>query len=198
AELSQKVGTTIDLKVAPGFFLYNASTLAGLSNENAFNGTTENLKVIVIPGELSFANIGGAGYALRGYWDFAYNTTAEDRVREAYAQPATVDEDPMAWLVGVSYGYGTGKLAGDWKLSADYREIGLGSIDPNINDSDFAFSRLNQKGFKFSASYNLTDFASLNGTYFKTEEKDDLPGAGPAVANLDHSQTLQVDLNVKF
>jgi polyhydroxyalkanoate synthesis regulator phasin len=198
AELSQKVGTTIDLKVAPGFFLYNASTLAGLSNENAFNGTTENLKVIVIPGELSLANIGGAGYALRGYWDFAYNTTAEDRVREAYAQPASVDEDPMAWLVGVSYGYGTGKLAGDWKLSADYREIGLGSIDPNINDSDFAFSRLNQKGFKFSASYNLTDFASLNGTYFKTEEKDDLPGAGPAVANLDHSQTLQVDLNVKF
>ena len=198
AELTQKIGSRLEAKIAPGFFLYNASTLLGLSNENAFNGTTENLKVIVIPGELAFKDVGGTGYGLKAYWDFAYNTTAEDRVREAYAQPASVDEDPTAWLVGVSYGYGTGKLAGDWKLSADYREIGLGSIDPNINDSDFAFSRLNQKGFKFAASYNLTDFTSLNATYLKTEEKDDLPGNGPAVANLDHSQTLQVDLNLKF
>ena len=198
AEISQKFGSSIEAKIAPGFFLYNASTLAGLTNESAFNGTTENLKVVVLPGELSFANLGGAGYSLRGYWDLAYNTTAEDRVREAYAQPASVDEDPLAWLVGLSYGYGAGKTAGDWKVSIDYREIGLGSIDPNINDSDFAFSKLNQKGIKASVSYNLTDFASINATYFDTEEKDALPGAGPAVANLDHSETLQLDLNVKF
>ncbi|HLP09310.1 MAG TPA: putative porin, partial [Opitutaceae bacterium] len=149
-------------------------------------------------GELSFKDLGGAGYSLKAYWDLAYNTTAEDRVREAYAQPASVDEDPLAWLVGLSYGYGAGKTAGDWKISADYRQIGLGSIDPNINDSDFAFSRLNQEGFKISAAYNLTDFASLNATYMNTQEKEALPGAGPGVANLDSSDLFQLDLNVKF
>jgi len=198
AELSQKIGSRLELKAAPGFFLYNASTLAGLGNEAAFNGTTENLKVIVLPGELSFKDLGGAGYGLKAYWDIAYNTTAEDRVREAYAQPASVDEDPLAWLVGLSYGYGAGKTAGDWKVSADYRQIGLGSIDPNINDSDFAFSRLNQEGFKISAAYNLTDFASLNATYMNTQEKEALPGSGPGVANLDSSDLFQLDLNVKF
>jgi hypothetical protein len=197
-ELSQKIGSRAELKAAPGFFLYNASTLAGLTNESAFNGTTENLKVIVLPGELSFKDVGGAGYGLKAYWDIAYNTTAEDRVREAYAQPASVEEDPLAWLVGLSYGYGAGKTAGDWKISADYRQIGLGSIDPNINDSDFAFSRLNQEGFKISAAYNLTDFASLNATYMSTQEMEALPGAGPGIANLDSSDLFQLDLNVKF
>lgn len=198
AELSQKIGSRVELKAAPGFFLYNASTLAGLGNEAAFNGSTENLKVIVLPGELSFKDVGGAGYGLKAYWDVAYNTTAEDRIREAYAQPASVSEDPLAWLVGLSYGYGAGKTAGDWKISADYRQIGLGSIDPNINDSDFAFSRLNQEGFKISAAYNLTDFASLNATYMSTQEMEALPGAGPGIANLESSDLFQLDLNVKF
>jgi hypothetical protein len=197
-EVARKLGDNLSLKIAPGYFLYNASTLAGLGNENAFNGTTENLKVAVLPGELSFKNFGGAGRGLKLYWDFAYNTAAEDRVREAYAQPASVDEGALAWLVGLSYASGSGKTAGDWKLSADYREIGLGSIDPNINDSDFAFSHLNQKGIKVAASYNLTDFASVNATYMRTKELDDLPGTGPAYADLDSSDLFQLDLNVKF
>ncbi len=198
AELSKQLGTAASFTIAPGFFLYNASTVAGLTNEDAFNGTTENLRVIVLPGELSFKNVGGEGYGLKVYWDLAYNTAADDRVTEAYAQPASVDEDPLAWLLGASYGFGAGKTAGDWKVAFDYREIGLGSIDPNINDSDFAFSNLNQKGFRLSASYNVTDFASVNATYVQTKEKDDLPGAGPGVANLDSSDLLQLDLNVKF
>lgn len=117
---------------------------------------------------------------------------------EAYLQPASVDADPTAWLVGVRYGFGSVKAAGDWKLSLDYREIGLGSIDPNINDSDFAFSHLNQKGFKFGAGYNVTDFVTVNATYMQTDELQDLPGAGPGIADLDSSDLFQLDLNVKF
>lgn len=201
AEFSRKFGALNANKVtlAPGFFFYNASTVGGLGNESAFSGTTENFRVILLPGEFSFKNFGGReGYNAKLYWDFAYNTAAEDRVTEAYLAPASVDEDPLAWLVGVSYGLGSGKTAGDWKLSADYREIGLGSIDPNINDSDFGASHLNQKGFKFSASYNLAEFATLNATYFLTEEKEDLPGTGPSFADLDSSDVLQLDVVVKF
>lgn len=198
AEFAKGFGAGNKLVLAPGFFFYNASTVAGLGNESAFNGTTENLRVIVLPGELSFKDFGREGHSLKAYWDIAYNTAADDRVTEAYGQPSTVDEDPLAWLVGVSYGLGSGKTSGDWRVAVDYREIGLGSIDPNINDSDFAFSNLNQKGFKFSASYNVADFATLNATYVLTEEKDELPGAGPGIADLDSSDLLQLDVNLKF
>lgn len=198
AEFAQKLGSAVTLKVAPGYQFYNASTISLSTNESPFNGTTENLHILLLPGEVSFADLGGAGRGLKLYWDIAYNTKADERVSEAYGQPASVDSDPLAWLVGLSYAFGSGKSAGDWKVSADYREIGLGSIDPNINDSDFAFSNLNQKGIKVSGSYNLNDFTSINATYFNTKELQDLPGAGPVMADLDSSHTLQLDLNVKF
>jgi polyhydroxyalkanoate synthesis regulator phasin len=198
AEINQKLGQSSSLKVAPGFLTYNLSTLAGLTNENAFNGPTAHLKVFTLPGEISFKNVGGEGTWLKPYWDIAYNMDADDRVHQVYAQPASVDEDPLAWLVGVGYGKGNGKVAGDWSIKADYREIGLGSIDPNINDSDFAFSRVNQKGFKIGGSYSINPFTTFNVTYFNTKEKESLTGAGPAVANLDSSEIWQLDLVVKF
>lgn len=211
----KQVAGPATVRVAPGFLVYNASTMVGNDgapapgNESAYVGTNENLKVVTLPGEIAFKDFGGAGYALRVYGDLAYNTESENRVKEAYytkasPKPASVDDAPLAWLLGVGYGYGLGKTQGDWKVSADYREIGLGSIDPNINDSDFAFSRLNQKGFKFAGSYNLTDFASVNLTYFLTSELNSLPGSGLSnaaaskLADLDHSRTCQIDLNVKF
>ncbi|HSH96613.1 MAG TPA: putative porin [Roseimicrobium sp.] len=194
AEFKQKFGSKAALTLAPGYFFYNASTLAGLTNEDAFNGTTENISVLVLPGDISFKL--GAN-TLKFYGDLAYNTSSDDRAVEAYGVPVS-EADALAWLVGVSYGTGTGKDAGNWKVSADYREIGLSSIDPNINDSDFAFSNVNQKGFKLTASYNLTSFASVNVTYMQTEEKDALAGAGPGVANLDSSDLFQLDLVVKF
>jgi polyhydroxyalkanoate synthesis regulator phasin len=181
AEISQKLGESSSLKVAPGFLTYNLSTLTGLTN-----------------GELSFKNVGGEGYWLKPYWDLAYNMDADDRVHQVYAQGATVDEDPLAWLVGVGYGKGNGKTAGDWSVKLDYREIGLGSIDHNINDSDFAFSRVNQKGFKLGATYSINPFTTFNVSYFNTQEKQSLAGAGPGVANLDSSEIWQLDLVVKF
>ena len=90
----------------------------------------------------------------------------------------------------------TGKVQGDYAFKLDYRQIGIGSLDPNTSDSDFAFGKLNQEGWKFSATYNIADFANLTATYFYTEAIQDK--MTNAIANLDHSQTLQIDLNVKF
>jgi hypothetical protein len=69
-------------------------------------------------------------------------------------------------------------------------------VDVNLNDSDFAFGRLNQDGFKLAGSYNVTDFASANVSYFYTTAMQDK--LTYALANLDHSQILQLDLVVKF
>lgn len=190
--------------VAVGFSKYNQSFLGAgsgggqnLTNENPFNGLTRGLDLVTFAGEVNWANINGAGTALKFYWDSAYNLAAGTRVFRVYNLSSAVwDKDPLAWLVGVGYSYGTGKVQGDYSLKLDYRQVGLGSSDVNTNDSDFAFGKLSQQGFKLAASYNVTDFANLNVTYFHTTAMQD--NLTFALANIDHSQLLQVDLVVKF
>ena len=185
-----------NLILAPGFMKYNASTIDGADNENPFNGSTRGLAALAFAGEVNWLNIRGAGTGLKVYWDSAYNFESNSRLRAYGISPTAWEDDPLAWLVGVGYSYGTGKVQGDYSLKLDYREIGLGSVDPNLNDSDFAFGKLNQKGFKAAISYNLTDFANFNVAYFYTDAiQDKLLNA---IANLDHSQILQLDLVLKF
>jgi len=185
-----------NLIVAPGLMLYNQSTLDGLDNETPFNGSTRGLGLLTFAGEVNWAHIRGNGTQLKLYWDSSYNLEAERRVRRVYGLPAA-NKDALAWLVGVGYAFGQGKIQGDYSLRVDYRHIGLGAVDPNLNDSDFGFGNLNQEGFKISGSYNVTDFANLNLTYFHTTDiRETL--IQPAVARNDHSQILQADLVVKF
>ncbi len=193
-----KFGSGNSFVIAPGLSFYNASTLTGLANENAFNGSTRGLKLLTLPAELNFANLLGAGSTFKIYSDFVYNTEAGTRVYRVYALPkGTTRKDPTAWLLGVGYAAGSGKTQGDWSVKLDYREIGIGSIDPNIHDSDFAFSMLNQKGWKLAGSYNLTDFASANLAFFSTENlRENLVQSN--IAKLGGSKTVQVDLVVKF
>ncbi len=184
--------------LAPGFMIYNQSAIANnTTNETPFLGSTRGLSIVTFAGEVNWLNVNGAGTAMKVYWDSAYNLEANRRVSKVYGLNTTVwDKDPFAWLFGVGYSFGTGKTQGDYSLKLDYRSIGLGAVDVNLNDSDFAFGKLNQEGFKFQASYNLTDFASLNATYFHTTAKQE--NLTHSLANLDHSQLLQLDLVVKF
>lgn len=181
--------------IAPGFMIYNDSTLSGFDNETSFAGTTDGLAVFTMPGEVNFVGINGAGTGLKVYWDLAYNLEAQARVRRVYNLP-TQPKDATAWLVGVGYNFGSGKVQGDYSIKLDYRSLGTGSLDLNLSDSDFAFGRLNQEGFKLSGAYNITDFASLNATYFYTTDKRETQTS--AAGNLDHSQIVQLDLVVKF
>lgn len=181
--------------IAPGLMFYNDSVLDGLDNENPFNGSTDGLAVVTLPGEVNWANVKGPGTAFKLYWDLAYNLEAQRRVQRIYGIP-NVAKDPTAWLVGFGYSYGTGKVQGDYSVKLDYRSVGIGSVDPNLNDSDFAFGKLNMEGFKLATSYNLTDWANFNVTYFYATDKR--PTLSNAIANLDHAQILQVDLVVKF
>ena len=171
----------------------------GLTGEANFNGTTRYLTNFVLPGEINFVNKAGKGTSWKLYWDYSHNFEAANRVLQVYGfTPAQeFSNDANAWLAGAGYALGTGKVQGEYSLKVDYRRIGIGSIDPNINDSDFGFSHLNQQGWKAAFSYNLTDFTNLNLTYFHTRDIQDTLNQA-TIAARDHTRELQVDLVVKF
>ena len=114
------------LILAPGFMTYNDSTIDGADNETPFNGSTRGLFVLTFAGEVNWLNVGGAGKGLKLYWDAGYNLESESRLRAYGLDPNVWDDDPLAWLLGVGYGSGTGKVQGDYLVKLDYREIGLG------------------------------------------------------------------------
>lgn len=192
-EIGNQVNSLI---LAPGFTVYNQSVLDGFDNETPFNGTTRGLAMLTFTGEVNWANVAGPGTQFKLYWDSAYNLEATRRVHQVYGLP-NANEDAFAWMLGVGYAKGLGKVQGDYSVKLDYRRTGLGSVDPNFNDSDFALGNLNQEGFKLASSYNLTDFANFNVTYYySTDIRETLLQS--AVARIDHAQVLQVDLVVKF
>jgi len=143
-----------------------------LANSQPFPVTQRDLNIILAPGDITYKIF---GKPLSLYWDFAYNFTGDDRFNKVYgplfthyrfigrsstptfsgrASPSFSDN--AAWLVGLKYG--ENKKAGDFSISADYRQQGISSIDPNVNNSNFALSNLNSQGWEFNLAYNFTDF----------------------------------------
>ena len=98
------------------------------------------------------------------YWDFAYNLDGERRSRYEYGIEEHSFQDSNTWLAGLQIG--ELKRRGDWYVSADYRQYGVSSIDPNLNDPNFALSRLNTQGFRINLGYNLTDWLKAEVWYY--------------------------------
>jgi hypothetical protein len=151
-----------------------------LANAGAFPVTQRDLNIILAPGDITYKIF---GKPLSLYWDFAYNFSGDDRFNRDYgplfshysyvgrtqtlrfggrAQPSFSDN--AAWLVGLKFG--ENKKAGDFSVSADYRQVGISSIDPNINSSNFALSNLNVQGWEFNVAYNFTDFLTAVVTFY--------------------------------
>jgi hypothetical protein len=170
---------------------------------------------------------------MKFYWDFALNLDGKDRVQDVYltAPPGTTTSaastqarsqnetlgDNVAWLAGLQIGQN--KKKGDWSVKADYRQVGLGSVDPNENDSDWGDSFLNQQGVQFVASYNFTDFlcgtitaydtwayksalfAHQNTTGLQVNDTTNVTGATAGlqgIAAASQTQRVDVDLQWKF
>ncbi|MDD5349466.1 MAG: putative porin [Chthoniobacteraceae bacterium] len=226
---TQLIGTAqvtpnVKVTVAPGYMTYTAGNTADFNNETAFvttktsNGVTttylksgasgyssqRDLSVVTLPGDVSFKV---CGIKTKFLWDFAYNTQGSKRVNDVYGLTGlgTVSghksQDDIAWLAGVQLG--ENKKAGDWSVLANFRQTGLGAVDPNLNDSDFAFGQLNMQGVKTGVAYNLTDFCIASLTYFNAWNlRSDLVGGqatgGEKIASLNSTQTVQVDLSLKF
>jgi hypothetical protein len=146
----------------------------------------DDLAIITAPGEFDwkFDKV-----PMKFYWDFAANLDGKARVQDVYLRGATSATaltasgtptaagastisqnkalgDNIAWVAGLQAGQN--KRKGDWMLKADYRQVGLGAVDPNLNDSDWGDSSLNQQGVKVVGAYNFTDFLVGTITVYDT------------------------------
>jgi hypothetical protein len=186
------------LIMAVGYSAYNQSTIATAPlNSAAFTGSVRAQDYGTFAGEVNWANVNGTGTAFKAYWDSSYNFTGASRAYRVYnLNPAVFSKGAGAWLAGIGYSYGTGKIQGDYSVKLDYREVGVTAVDPNTNDSDWGFSKVNEKGLKLALAYNVNDFTNFNVTYFDT--KIIQPNMTFSLGNLDRSHELLVDLVVKF
>jgi hypothetical protein len=182
----------------------------------------DDLAIISAPGEFDFLLL---GVPMRPYWDFNMNLDGKGRVQDVYLDPtasapsvgtaAAVKKansalgDNLAWALGLQVGQN--KKKGDWSGLVEFRQIGLGAVDQNINGTDFADSYANQEGFKLSLAYNFTDFLTGTLTYYDTwDYKSDLYkslGGGNSAPTVGSTQYLvsahtvqrfQADIGWKF
>ena len=174
----------------------------------AVTGETRRLNLLTAPGDISF-KIGSL--KTKVYWDFVYNIDGAGRYNDIYqlrtGNPTTdayrpyETRDGIAWLVGVQLG--EVKKKGDWYVFLNYREIGIASEDPNLNDSDFALGDMNVRGFKLGLAYQLADNLVINVTGYSAWNLDQNLSGGratnsPAIARDNAIHTFQFDINFKF
>ncbi len=125
---------------ATGTTLFNGTTLTTPFITTQRDGT--NPTTFPFPGLYSEVVTNSAGVVI-GYRNLA--------------QPS--NKDKMAWLVGLKIG--DNKKAGDFSAYADYRQVGIAAVDPNLSFDDAMNARLNFQGFGMGIAYNVTDFFIL-------------------------------------
>ena len=140
-----------------------APTQGAILNNAGFNSdlATDDLYIAMFNGDVKFPL---GPFKGKVYWDFAYNLDGEKRSKDVYAVEEHSFQDSNTWLAGLQIG--ELKRKGDWYVSADYRQYGISSLDPNLNDPNFALSRLNTQGIRVNLGYNITDWLKFEVWYY--------------------------------
>lgn len=188
-------GSTTAVNPAPGGAAPGAGTLL---NSAAFNSAaaTRNLDLGTVSADVKIT-LGAVKVKL--YGDAVYNFRGGSRDLLQYGVVADDEADKLAFATGVTVGSDfTIKKKGDYLLLAEYRQVGLGSIDPNLNDSDFNLSRLGFRGVKVAASYGFYPWLIGSVTGFFNSNIGHENDVNIGVANANSSQTIEVDVTAKF
>ena len=158
-------GPTLPTGTRPGNQASNDSSYAGtLLNSAPFNdqNSSKDLYVGLLGTEVNipFGPINNVKF----FGDLAYNFTGGARAVNQYNIREDSFQDKITWVAGVLIG--ELKKKGDFYISANYAQVGIGSIDPNLNDPNFAQSRLNSQGFRLAAGYNFTAWLKGEVIYY--------------------------------
>ena len=225
---SYKFNKDLKFTIAPAYLTYNFARINESVNSEPFSRATDgygvngiretaDLSIIQVPGDITFKL---AGVKTKFLWDATYNTRGTERTRNVYLVDGRTDtfknskdevvkvdrsthssQDDYSFLLGFQVGQNVKK--GDYSFLAAYRQVGLASIDPNLNASDWALSRLNTRGWRFALAYNASDSVIFMLSYFTADNlRKNLIGGqatgGARIADENSSQLLTIDLNVKF
>ena len=134
--------------------------LLGSADFNS-DDATRNLYVAFFNGDVQFPVGPVKG---KVFWDFAYNFEGGERDNQILGVQEDSAHDKIAWVAGVQIG--EPKRKGDWYVSAEYAQVGVGSIDPNLNDTNFGLSRLNTQGFRLALGYNIETWLKAEVWYY--------------------------------
>ncbi len=180
-----------------------------LQNSAAFNSAnaTRNLGILTFDGDVKLGL--GSKLKLKVYGQAAYNLYGGRRIAQEYANPtvtgfATAEgldgtTDKLAFSTGFTLGSDYQiKKAGDYVFLAEYRQVGLGSVDPNLNDSDWNFSRLGFRGIKIAASYGIYSWLIGSVTYFGSNNLGSEKNLNIGVGDYNASHVFQFDLTTRF
>ena len=137
---------------------------------------------------------------LKVYGQAAYNVQGAARDSQEYGLPGLTSEtDKIAFSTGFTIGSDYQiKKKGDYVLLAEYRQVGLGSVDPNLNDSDWNFSRLGFRGIKVAGSYGFYPWLIATVTYYGSNNLGDEKNLNIGVGDYNASHIIQFDLTTKF
>ncbi len=109
------------------------------------------------------------------------------------------------WYVGLQLG--EAKKQGQWEIGYWYEELGANAFLDAIVDSDFGYGGTNNKGHIVKAGYAVTDFLTLNLSFWFVENRDDfvqnapnVPGGAVVNGGDQRHQTdrVQLDAVMKF
>ena len=146
---------------------------------------------------------------LKLYGQAAYNFKGGARDAQEYANPTVAGyttargldgtTDKLAFSTGFTLGTDYQiKKNGDFVFLAEYWQVGLGSVDPNLNDSDWNFSRLGFRGVKIAASYGFYSWLIGSVTYYGSTNLGSEKNLNIAAGNYNASQIIQFDLTTRF
>ncbi len=198
AVVTYKPTNLLTLILDPAFYFFaqhgsvglsgNAVGPSGRSNPNAVNtanplsptqgallgsadfnsdDATRNLYVAFLNGDVQFPVGPVKG---KFFWDFAYNFEGGKRDNHILGLEENSFHDKNSWVAGLQIG--EPKRKGDWYVSAEYAQVGVGSIDPNLNDTNFGLSRLNTQGYRLALGYNLETWLRAEVWYYGTWNLD--------------------------
>ena len=182
-----------------------APSQGGLLGTADFNGdnATRCLYVGFLDGEAQFPVGPVKG---KFYGDFAYNFEGGQRANEILGVQENSFLDKQSWIAGVQIG--EPKRKGDFYVSAEYHQVGVGSIDPNLNDTNFGLSRLNTQGIRLAVGYNFQTWLRGEVWYYGAwnleKNLHDLNGNRLTASNIrsfydeNASQNLIVQLTAGF
>jgi hypothetical protein len=191
--------TTVNPGVGPGGAAVVSPGGGTLGNTAAFNSAnaTRNLDVATGSGDvkLSFGTV-----KVKPYGEVAYNFKGGARDSQEYGLPFNHSlNDKFAFATGFTVGSNyTLQNKGDYLFLAEYRQVGLGSIDPNLNDSDFNLSRLGFRGIKIAGSYAFYPWLIGTVTFYGAENLGVDKNVNIGVGDFNGSKIIQVDLTTKF